>query len=129
MMAARLAAFPGAEFPRMSSMSGAEVLPEVQGPGIPASGQGSLHSSLCYKDLHWRWAGHGRSIRAEGRDLGSPGCWGDLRVVQGGLQDIRGHGGRLGGRAWRQEGSLGSLGQVQEGHQRLQQGRLEKNED
>ena len=47
MKAGRWAECRAVEFQRMSSMLEAGVLPEVRGQDSPASGPGSLHSSLC----------------------------------------------------------------------------------
>ena len=102
----------------------AGVLPEVRGQDSPASGPGSLHSSLCCRGQLRRLAARGHSSLAEGRDLGSQ------RYHQGGRQEVQGvRPGMQGheeqeGRAWLRGDSWGNPGLVQGGRQLLEQENL-----
>ena len=102
----------------------AGVLPEVRGQDSPASGPGSLHSSLCCRGQLRRLAGRGHSSLAGARDQGSQ------RYHQGGRQEVQevrpgmqGHGDQ-GGRAWLRGDSWGNPGLVQGGRQLLEQENL-----
>ena len=102
----------------------AGVLPEVRGQDSPASGPGSLHSSLCCRGQLRRLAGRGHSSLAGARDQGSQ------RYHQGGRQEVQevrpgmqGHEDQ-GGRAWLRGDSWGNPGLVQGGRQLLEQENL-----